>query len=273
MTTPLRAIVAEDEELMRQHLVHLIGELDRPIEIVAEAGDGGEAVALVNRHRPDLLFLDVQMPVLDGFAVVEKLMLGGEVPELIFTTAYDRYALQAFDLNAAHYLLKPISAPRLATACDRAAGRLAARPASTPTEELSAEEGELRDLIKSVRELTAPPARIEPKLTALTTKVRNRIEIIPLEDVFHISTKDGLNFIHTAKGHFITDFTLDELERRLDPDRFLRIYRSHLVNLRHIRALVPWTGGKFQVVLNDEAETHLSLSRYRLPEMRARLLW
>lgn len=270
--TPLRAVIAEDEDLMRAHLRSLVQALKRPVEIVAEASDGGAAVAAVEQHHPDLLFLDVQMPVLDGFAVIEKLMLGGRVPEIIFTTAYDRYALRAFELNAVHYLLKPISAERLAAAVDRAAERLAARQPAATTPELSAHEETLHKLVAALQQ-REPGALAAPRLTGLTSKVRDQIVVIPLDEILHVSADGGLNFIHTAKGRFLTDFTLDELEKRLDPDRFLRIYRGHLVNLAHIKALVPWTEGRFEVILDDAAGTRLHLSRYRLPELKARLPW
>jgi len=282
---PLRVIIAEDEDLMRHHLRSLLAQIEKPsVELAAEATDGGEAVALCEQHRPDLLLLDIQMPVYDGFAVVEKLMLGGSVPEIIFTTAYDRYALRAFELNATHYLLKPISLERLKAAVQRASERIAARAArdasaaggagaAKPTAAPPAEDGEaLQALVKSHRETQpAPPPR--PRLSGLTSKVRDQIVVIPMDEVIHISSEGGLNFIHSARGKFLTDFTLDELEQRLDPDKFLRIYRGHIVALKHIRALVPWAEGKFQVILDDDAKTHLSLSRYRLAEMRSRLLW
>jgi DNA-binding LytR/AlgR family response regulator len=270
----LRAIIAEDEELMRHHLRILVQGLARPVEVVAEATDGGEAVRLIEEHQPDLIFLDVQMPVLDGFGVVEKLMLGGHVPEIIFTTAYDRYALRAFELNATHYLLKPVSAERLAAAVDRVA-EPRPEPAASSTGEppaLQPDEESLRKLLKSFQE-SAPPRPAPPRLMGLTSKVKDQLTVIPIDDILHISAEGGLNFIHTARGRFLTDFTLDDLEQRLDPERFLRIYRGHIVALRHIKALVPWTEGKFEVLLDDPAQTRLSLSRYRLPEMRARLLW
>jgi two-component system LytT family response regulator/two-component system response regulator LytT len=270
---PLRVIIAEDEDLMRHHLRSLLSQIDPPIELIAEATDGGEAVALCEQHKPDLLLLDIQMPVYDGFAVVEKLMLGGTVPEIIFTTAYDRYALRAFELNATHYLLKPVSLERLKAAVQRASERVAGRVATVINEVQPPEEGEsLQALVKSHRE-TQPARAPRPRLSGLTSKVRDQIVVIPLDEIFHISSEGGLNFIHSARGKFLTDFTLDELEQRLEPDQFLRIYRGHIVALKHVRALVPWTDGKFEVILDDEAKTHLSLSRYRLAEMRARLLW
>ena len=269
---PLRVIIAEDEDLMRHHLRSLLAQIDPPPQLVAEATDGGEAVALCEQHKPDLLLLDIQMPVYDGFAVVEKLMLGGTVPEIIFTTAYDRYALRAFELNATHYLLKPVSLERLKAAVQRASERIAARPA-TNAEPPAPEEGQaLQALVKSHRE-TQPVIAPRPRLSGLTSKVRDQIVVIPLEEIVHISSEGGLNFIHSMRGKFLTDFTLDELEQRLDPEHFLRIYRGHIVALKHVRALVPWTDGKFEVILDDEAKTHLSLSRYRLAEMRTRLLW
>jgi DNA-binding LytR/AlgR family response regulator len=269
---PLRIIIAEDEDLMRHHLRSLLAQLDPPVHVVAEATDGGEAVSLCEQHKPDLLLLDIQMPVYDGFTVVEKLMLGGTVPELIFTTAYDRYALRAFELNATHYLLKPVSLERLKAAIARATERIAVRKTQAAAPDATDEAAPLQALVKSHRD-SQPASSPKPRLSGLTSKVRDQIVVIPLDEIFHISSEGGLNFIHSKRGKFLTDFTLDDLEQRLDPDQFLRIYRGHIVALRHVHALVPWTDGKFEVILDDEAKTRLSLSRYRLAEMRARLLW
>lgn len=270
---PLRAIVAEDEPLMRQHMCGLLPRLSTPVEVVAEASDGNEAVALTERWRPDVLFLDIQMPGLDGFGVLEALMLGGEaLPEVIFTTAYDRYALRAFETNAAHYLLKPISAEKLSEACERVAARLVQRaPVAIEGGGPLPSEEQWRGLLASVA--AQAPAAPGPKLAALTARQGEQRIVLPLADILHISADGGLNFIHTATSRHLVDFTLDDLEKRLDPERFLRIHRSHLVNVAHIKALVPWVDGKFEVVMNDAAGTRLSLSRYRLAEMRARLLW
>jgi len=151
--------------------------------------------------------------------------------------------------------------------------RLAQRAgAAAPPPELQPDEQAMKQLLQSFRETRPAPAPA-PRLAGLTSKVRDQLLVIPLDEILHISADGGLNFIHTAKGKFLTDFTLDDLEQRLDPERFLRIYRGHIVALRHVRALVPWTDGKFEVILDDAAQTRLTLSRYRLPEMRARLPW
>jgi two-component system LytT family response regulator len=280
----LTAIITDDEELARENLKIQLRKIDANIDIVAEAKNGKEALALIEQHKPDLVFLDIQMPVMTGFDVTQNLLLAGELPAIVFTTAYDQYALKAFEIHAVDYLLKPIGKDRLKTACDRVAERLAAKSdvkAEKEFEEkLLPHESELLRLVSYLNEAAAKKQtetsgvhQSEPKLTGLTSKVRGNLVVIKLDDINHITADDKVNFIHTDAGEFITDFTLDDLEKRLDPSDFMRIHRSHIVNIKKVKTLVPWFAGKFKVILNDKAATELSLSRFRLDEMRKRLLW
>lgn len=294
----LKAIITDDEELARENLKIQLHRADSDLEVVAEASNGEEALTLILHYKPDVVFLDIQMPVKDGFEVAEALMLADDLPEIVFVTAYDQYALKAFEVGAAHYLLKPVTKERLTAALDRIKVRLRERTAAKadavpatasgladalldapPT--LSAGEAELVRLMNYLRSTgiagkNAEPnaeQKAEPKLTGLASKVRGKLMVIKLEDINHITADEKVNFIHTDAGEFITDYTLDDLERRLDATLFMRIHRSHLVNIRKVKTLIPWFAGKFKVILDDAKQTELSLSRFRLDEMRKRLLW
>jgi DNA-binding LytR/AlgR family response regulator len=274
----LRAIIVDDESLARENLKIQLQKVDANLETLAEASNGAEALTLIEQHKPDVVFLDVQMPLMDGFAVAESLLLGDDAPEIVFITAYNQYAIRAFDVNAAHYLLKPVSKERLKLACERVVERVAAKKNAMQNEtniappKLSPQEAELERLMSYLKSAAAPRTD-EPKLTGLAAKVRGQLLVIKLHDINHITADEKVNFIHTDSGSHITDYTLDELEARLDLSVFMRIHRSHIVNIQKVKSLVPWFGGKFKVVLNDVKQTELSLSRFRLEEMRKRLLW
>lgn len=291
----LRAIITDDEELARQNLKIQLQKVDADLEVVGEATNGKEALRLIDALKPDAVFLDIQMPVMTGFEAAEALLLRADdednalLPELIFTTAYDQYALKAFEVNAAHYLLKPITKERLKIAIDRVRERLTVRAATVAPDgedgkgdsdenahwveppPLKPSEAELERLMQYLRDANHNHA--EPKLSGLACKVRGKLMVIKLGDINHITADEKVNFVHTDAGEFITDYTLDDLERRLDASMFMRIHRSHLVNIKKVKTLVPWFGGKFKVILDDVRQTELSLSRFRLDEMRKRLLW
>ncbi|MBC8042419.1 MAG: LytTR family transcriptional regulator DNA-binding domain-containing protein [Rhizobacter sp.] len=281
----LRAIITDDEELARQNLKIQLQKVDAEIEIVGEATNGKEMLLLIDALKPDVVFLDIQMPVMTGFEAAEALLLRADddavsLPELIFTTAYDQYALKAFEVNAAHYLLKPITKERLKVAVGRVRERLALHAATVAADDnahpvepsvLKPNEAELERLMQYLRDVNH--IQTEPKLSGLACKVRGKLTVIKLEEINHITADEKVNFVHTDAGEFITDYTLDDLERRLDASMFMRIHRSHLVNIKKVKTLVPWFGGKFKVILDDVRQTELSLSRFRLDEMRKRLLW
>jgi two-component system LytT family response regulator len=235
-----RALVADDEPLARQRLRDLLEELPA-VEIVGEAADGAAAVAQIDALKPDLVFLDIQMPGLSGLEVLRR---AAHHPVTIFTTAHDQYAVAAFELAAVDYLLKPFGMERLRTAVDRA---LATRDA-------------------------AAPARAEQLLGAAHTVtrlfVRDRGKIVPLPvaDIAHFEARDDYVAVYVGGRTYLMHVTLGELERRLDASRFLRIHRTHLVNLDHVRAMEPYDGTRLQVELRDG--TKLMASRSRSRELR-----
>ena len=221
----MRCVLVDDEPLARERLRALLAEAPMPVDVVGEAGSGQEAVPLIHQTRPDLVFLDVQMPVLDGFDVVD--LLAPPRPHIVFVTAYDDYALRAFEVHALDYLTKPVRLERLVGTLERVAAQ------ATPAEGLTA----LR--------------RTRP-LQRLTVHVGRRLRIVQAEEIRWAEAEAKLVFVHLTDGQrYPTDFTLDELEARLDPQHFLRIHRSYLVNAAFVRELVPWFSGTYQLRLND----------------------
>ena len=234
----LRAILVDDEPLARRRLRALL-EGEPRVEIVAECEDGDGALDTVRRLRPDLMFLDVQMPGLDGFDVVE-LLKPDACPAVIFVTAYDKYAMRAFDVHAADYLLKPFARARLATAVDRAAAL--AGTAENPKR--------LQALVRTVRD--GQPLR------RFLVKTAGRVYAVRAEDVESIESADHYVELRTkADAHLLRE-SLSAIERRLDPSRFARIHRSTIVNVDRIKELRPAFHGEFVVVLASGREVHCS---------------
>lgn len=236
----LRALIVDDEPIARRRIRRLLRGVDG-VEIAGECGDGVSALQAIAAESPDLVFLDVQMPQLDGFDVVAQLD-PDRPPALIFITAFDRYALRAFDVHAVDYLLKPVASARLRVAVARARDRIA-RGARQPG---------LRDL---VRELNAR----RTYLSRLAVRARGRIVMIDAAAIEFIQAADNYVTVHASGGEYLLRETLVALERQLDPSRFVRIHRSTIVALERIAELHPASHGDFDVVLRDG--TRLTLSR------------
>jgi len=212
--TPVRAIIADDEPLARRQLRDLLADVSW-IDVVAEVGDGVSAVRTVNALRPDLLFLDIQMPEGDGLEVLRRLE---HHPHVIFTTAFDRYAVAAFEVQALDYLLKPFGAKRLGQALDRVRQQLGARHAATVGERLAAATG-----------------RSQP-LRRLYVRVGGRIIPVPVEKILHCEARGDYVALHTADGSYIVHTSVEYLAERLSPESFVRIHRSRIVNLEAVAA-------------------------------------
>jgi two-component system LytT family response regulator len=211
--------------------------------VVAEAGDGAEAVALVRQHAPDLLFLDVQMPEKDGFAVVSS--LGNRIPTVVFVTAYDEYALRAFEVHALDYLLKPFTRARFDAAVDRAREHLARRAAG-PDPRVAA----------LLQNLAA-----RPYLTCLPVRTGGRIRLVQAAAIDWIAAADNYITVKADGAEYLLRETMDAIERQLDPYRFVRVHRSAIVQIDRILELHPSFHGDYTVVLRDG--TRLTLSRSR----------
>jgi two-component system LytT family response regulator len=245
----IRALIVDDEPLARTRLRALLdGEAD--VEVVGECGDGQAALAAVAELAPDLLFLDVQMPALDGFGLLEALG-PGRLPAVVFVTAYDRYALRAFEVHALDYLLKPFDRDRFRKALDRARAQLAAagRGAADPR---------LLALLEDTRGARRP-------LERLVVKSAGRVFFLRTEEIDWIEAAGNYVRLHAgADTHLLRD-TMNGLEARLDPQRFLRVHRSTIVNVDRIQELQPWFHGDYLVILRDG--TQLTLSRGYRPKV------
>jgi two-component system LytT family response regulator len=247
MTRPIRTLVVDDEPLAREGLRVSLGH-EADVEIVGEAVDGVAAVDAIRAQRPDLVFLDVQMPGLSGFDVLEE--IGGiHLPVVIFVTAYDQYAIKAFEVHALDYLLKPFSPARLARALDRARRQLGS-------------DADREDDDRLARLLSAraePPLRGPAYLTRIPVKARDRFLLLKMDEVWWIDAAQNYVELHARGGTFLVRGTMNELEARLDPAQFARIHRSTVVNLDRVRDITPTWNGDFDVVLHDG--TALKLSR------------
>jgi two-component system LytT family response regulator len=247
----IRALIVDDEPLARQRLRRLL-EDELEIEVVGECADGGDAVATIRDLQPDLVLLDVQMPVLDGFGVLEAVGVE-QMPAVIFVTAYDRYALRAFEYNALDYLLKPFDRDRFRKALERARAQLGRTQPRDDAQQIAGAIEEFRG---------------GKPLERLVVKSAGRVFFLRVEEIDWIEAAGNYVRLHVAKeAHLLRD-TMSSLEARLDPKRFLRIHRSTMVNIERIQELQPLFHGDYVVILRDGTQLNLSRGyRQRLQEV------
>jgi two-component system, LytTR family, response regulator LytT len=255
--TPLRVLVVDDEQLAREELCFLLGEVDG-VEILGQAADGVDALRLAGELRPDLVFLDVQMPGLTGFEVARRLVQADVPSQLVFVTAFDQYAVDAFGVNAVDYVLKPIDADRLEQTLERARQRLAAKQAARMP--LSAE-----DLERVVEAVQARQGRRDQ----LAIRVGERFILVQSDELIHASLVDESIVVVTGAISGTSNYrTLDELQARLDPAVFWRVHRSHLVNITKIKEIVPWFSRNFLLKMKDAKGTEIPVSRTQTKRLR-----
>jgi len=252
----LRTLVVDDEKLARDRLVRFLADVPE-VELVGEAENGVEAVARIEADHPDLVFLDVQMPGMDGFEVLRA--LEGPPPAVVFATAYDEYAIRAFEVQAVDYLLKPFARARVAEAVQRVQQRRARAAAAPPL-----------DIEALARLLTGRPAHA---LTQLSVHAGKRILLLPVAEVRWFGVEHRLVYAHNGERGFMTNYTLRELEERLDPEVFFRAHKASLVNLEHVKEIVPWFGGRYKLVMRDAAGSEVPVSRSAARALRAKLRW
>jgi two-component system, LytTR family, response regulator len=244
----IKALIVDDEPPARRNLRALL-KRDPEIDLIKECGNGKEAVSSIRTLQPDLVFLDVQMPELDGFAVLDQLA-GQPLPVIIFVTAYDQYALKAFEVSALDYLLKPFSDERFRKALEQAKRQIAQQDAS--------EIGQKLMQLLGTREVIADAPRY---LTRLMVKTTGRVIFVRTEEIDWIEAYDNYIRLHVGgKAHLLRQ-TMNEVEASLNPEQFARIHRSTIVNLDRIQELHPHFNGEHLVILQDGTELKLSRSR------------
>ena len=317
-SAPLTALIVDDEPLARQELQYL---LDRAggVEVIAQGANGIEAVDLIRTHRPDVVFLDVRMPGLDGFAVLRKLLTGDRrapLPHVVFATAFDQYAVKAFEVNAVDYLLKPFDSKRLAKTLDKLRARpqdgdareepstsgaaqtaivsepavpghqapiaaqltgpalpdeAAGQPSRVRLWELA--QAKLDTLLRMVEEqavLGAPPGAAPPARTGrVVVRLGDRLLLVDQKDVCFASIEEGRISVVTKTLDGDSNVrTLEELADQLDPAQFWRAHRSYLVNLQHIREVMPWFKSTYKLRMDDRNATEIPVSRSQTRRLR-----
>jgi len=261
MNTPtcIRTLIVDDEPLAREG-VRLLLATDPEVRVVGEAGNGPEAVRLIREHRPDLVLLDVQMPELNGFEVLARLA-PAEVPAVIFVTAYDSYALRAFDIHALDYLLKPFRDDRFHDAVGRAKAQVRLARMSDLSQRLMSVLSTYGERDVTPPPTPAPPASAtEPWVRRLAIRDTGRVVFLEVDEIEYIEAADYYVQIHAGGKAYLHRETMQSLEARLDPERFMRIHRSAIVNSRRIRELRSEGRRDLVVVLTSGVELRVARS-------------
>ena len=249
-------MVVDDEQLARDELCYQLEQLAE-VEVVAQAGNGLEALSAADRHEPDLVFLDIQMPGLSGFEVARRLLeREQQAPALVFVTAFDQHAIEAFEVNAVDYLLKPVDAGRLEQALARARRRLGSERTGDPVND------QLERIVKMM-------ANRQIRRDQVAVKVGDRFLLVQAEEIIFASLADESITIVTGQVAGTSNYrTLDELQTRLDKDVFWRVHRSHLVNINKIKEIVPWFSRNYILRMKDAKGTEIPVSRAQTKRLR-----
>jgi two-component system, LytTR family, response regulator len=246
MNTTIQCLIIDDEALAREAIRSLIA-LDPTLEVVGEVEDGGRAIQVIDGLRPDLLFLDVQMPEVDGFDVLQELAERGiKLPVTIFVTAYDEYALRAFEAHALDYLLKPIREERFKDAVAAAKSRISADRDSQAADQLAS--------------LLARGDLLARRPTRLPVKLEGRIVLVRLDQVEWIESEGNYVRLHLSDRSYLLRDTMSAIEVKLDPDQFARIHRCAIININRIEYLRPWFTGEYIVRMQSGKELTLTRS-------------
>ncbi len=278
----ISALIIDDEQLARDELKYLLDSVGG-VKVVAQGTNGIEAVDLIEEYRPDLVFLDVQMPGLDGFAVIQRLMErarsradrepGHEaepLPQIVFATAYDQYAVRAFDVNAVDYLLKPFDRTRVEQAVERVRSRMAGGQLNAGGTNQPAESQVETQLDALLRLLNRPNgASRTPQPAKLIVQAQSRLLLVDQADICYAAIDEGVIRVvtQTFEGHSKCR-TLEELLELLDPAVFWRAHRGFVVNINHIREVVPWFKSSYQLRMNDKRQTEIPVSRAQTKRLR-----
>jgi len=254
----LRAVLVDDEQLARDELGYLLGQIGG-VEVIGQAGNGLEALSAIERLQPDVVFLDVQMPGLTGFEVARRLVDQRLLAHVIFVTAYDQHAIEAFEVNAVDYLLKPVDPARLDVAVQRARRRVSAE---APGRGDAVSFDQLEKLVQLVAERQSRRDR-------LAIKVGERFMLVQADEIIYASLTDDAITVVTPQHSGTSNYrTLDELQTRLDPSVFWRVHRSHLVNINKIKEIVPWFSRNYILRMKDPKATEIPVSRTQTRRLR-----
>jgi len=276
----ISALIIDDEQLAREELSYLL-EAVGGVQVVAQGSNGIEAVELIEEFRPDVVFLDVQMPGLDGFAAIERLLERNRtrwnpanerepLPQIVFATAYDQYAVRAFEVNAVDYLLKPFDSQRVAQAVERVRLRRAGDGANGTAGANSANppiESQLDALLRLLNRPQGVSRAEQP--TKLIVETQNRLLLVDQREICFAAIEEGVIRVATAtfEGHSKCR-TLEELLEQLDAAVFWRAHRGFVVNINHIREVVPWFKSSYQLRMDDKKQTEIPVSRAQTKRLR-----
>jgi len=249
----LSAVIVDDEQLALDELSYLLKSVD-DVAVVAQGHNGLDAVNLIKEHSPDLVFLDVQMPGLDGFGVIKKLIDRKiNLPQIVFATAYDQYAVKAFEVNAVDYLLKPFDKKRVGQAIEKARRKL---------QSTSPSSDKLESLVKMLEAQ-------RPQNSKVLLRSAGRLLLVDQKDVCFASIEDGvISVMATSLEGQSNCRTLEELLQGLDPDMFWRAHRSFVVNINRIKEVVPWFKSSYQLRMDDRKQTEIPVSRAQTKRLR-----
>ena len=247
----LRTVVVDDEQLAREELCFLLGHLE-DVEVVGQAANGIEALQVIEEQAPDVVMLDVQMPGLTGFEVARQVLENGTDLAVVFVTAFDHRAVEAFEVNAVDYVLKPVEPGRLEQAVQRVRKRRGGQP--------------LGDQLEKLVRLMAGQ---KDRRVQVAVKMADRIALVQADDIIYASLAEDSISIVTGQVSGTSNYrTLDELQARLDPEVFWRVHRSHLVNINKIREIVPWFSRNYILRMNDAKATEIPVSRTQTRRLR-----
>jgi two-component system LytT family response regulator/two-component system response regulator LytT len=293
MALPITALIIDDEPLARQELEYLL-DAAGDVSVLAQGSNGIEAVDLIRSHKPDVVFLDVRMPGLDGFAVLKKLLAldrKAKLPQIVFATAFDQYAVKAFEVNAVDYLLKPFDSKRVVKTLEKVRARIGnAEQAATKSEAKAAEakpvsgaavpagrvaglvagaEAKLDALLRMLEQSAGSGAASAPRSGKVVVRAQSRLLLVDQKELCFAAIEEGTISVvtRTLEGESNCR-TLEELQDQLDPEHFFRAHRSFLVNLQHIREVVPWFKSTYQLRMDDRKQTEIPVSRSQTKRLR-----
>jgi two-component system, LytTR family, response regulator len=260
----LSTLIIDDEQLARDELAYLLKSVE-DVQVIAQGKNGVEAVNLIREHSPDLVFLDVQMPGLDGFGVIKKLVDKKlPLPQIVFATAYDQYAVKAFEVNAVDYLLKPFDKKRVALSVQKAKKNLQAQ---SQAKESGGPQAEAIDSLVRMLEAQKPAA---PAVSKIMLRAGGRMILVDQKEICFASIEDGVITVFTTSGGEGQSNcrTLEELAESLDHNLFWRTHRSYLVNINRIREVVPWFKSSYQIKMDDKKQSEVPVSRAQTKKLR-----